>query len=352
MIRTTYGQHGTDSPQTTEDVIKVGKNPGKKNETSPYTQAKAEAEAKHEKKIKSGYSLTMDKAESGDKGLPSIDPMLAHSWEKQGKSMEFPCHVQPKYDGLRMVAVISGGEVKLYSRTRKPFKTLPHIEKQLIKFCRMNGIKDAIFDGEAYSHQYRENFNEIVSRIKRDAVHPDSQQIDYHIYDLPSSANAGFADRHTTLSGYFKGVQDACPNLLLAETYVCKTKEQITVYFERFLDQGYEGAMLRGSDSLYENKRSKGLIKYKTMQDDEFKIIGVQEGRGKLMGAAGSFVCITKDGKQFNAKLKGELDNLKEYFVNFNKKYLGQRLTVQYFNMTPDGLPRFPVGLRLRPDND
>jgi len=58
-------------------------------------------------------------------------------------------------------------------------------------------------------------------------------------------------------------------------------------------------------------------------------------------------VCLTPEGKEFKAKLKGAIDELGEYLVNFHK-YNGKQLTVQYQGLTPDGIPRFPVGLRIR----
>ena len=72
--------------------------------------------------------------------------------------------------------------------------------------------------------------------------------------------------------------------------------------------------------------------------------------RGKLSGHAGSFVCITKDGNEFNAKIKGQLPLLKKYFTEF-EKYKGKMLTVQYQGYTnKNNVPRFPIGLRIRED--
>jgi DNA ligase-1 len=360
VVKVIHGQQGSENMQTGEDIIKAGKNVGRANETTPFEQAKAEAKSKWEKKIKGGYSENFDKAESGDKGLPSIDPMLAHPWEKQGKAITFPCHTQPKLDGLRLIAVVENGKARLYSRTRKEFKTLPHIAEQVELFAAVNGLKDMLLDGEAYSDEYKSDFNKIVSIIKRDEIHEDVEKIDYHIYDLPGR-DMGFTHRYETLRAYFEAAKlESIPNLVLVQTMVAKSFDRLKLQFEAFVEAGYEGLMARQSDSLYENKRSKGLIKYKAFQDDEFEIVGVQEGKGRLMGHAGSFVCKTKLGHIFNAKMKGETQHLKDYFENFESKCLGKFLTVQYFSLSdgkgangfPPGIPRFPVGIRLRTDND
>ena len=72
------------------------------------------------------------------------------------------------------------------------------------------------------------------------------------------------------------------------------------------------------------------------------------EGRGKLKGHA-IFTCVTQDGTEFDVKMKGELTELQEIFQNFDQ-YLGRDLTVVYQGFTKNGIPRFPVGLRLRED--
>jgi len=138
----------------------------------------------------------------------------------------------------------------------------------------------------------------------------------------------------------------ALEHLHKVKTLEVNNADELKSIFHRFLAEGYEGAMYRNPHMPYEDKRSAGLLKVKIMQDAEFKIIGVSEGKGKLEGHAGAFVCQIED-KAFRAKLKGNTEDLIEYFENF-EKYKGKLLTVQYQGLTPDKIPRFPVGLRIR----
>jgi DNA ligase-1 len=114
-----------------------------------------------------------------------------------------------------------------------------------------------------------------------------------------------------------------------------------------FVTQGYEGGMVKNSASPYENKRSYHIQKLKSMQDAEFRIVDAEEGRGKLARHVGSFVCEMPNGQRFNAKLKGKLDYLAHLFEN-PAEWQGKLLTVQYQNLSPDGVPRFPVGVAIR----
>jgi len=346
VVRTSFGQKDG-KLQNTADVLKEGKNIGKKIETSPSEQAALQAKQRWDKKIKSGYQESLEDVKIGKVDLPGIKPMLAHEFDNCRKSVEYPCYVQPKLDGMRVVAVVSEGKCQLYSRTQKAVNTLPHIVKHVEDLCRTNNTPDIIFDGEAYCHTDEDNFNELMSIIRRDEIHPRHEEIEYHIYDLPSQFNTDFRGRHLTLKAFFAG-QIGHKNLVLVETVDCPAERELKSLHDHYVSNGYEGIMVRNSEGKYEFKRSKSLLKYKVFQDAEFKVIGVQEGKGKLMGSAGAFICVTESGKEFNCKMEGELSNLKEYFVNFDNEYKGKWLTVKFFNMTVDGAPRFPVGIRFR----
>ena len=222
------------------------------------------------------------------------------------------------------------------------FNTIPHINKQIETAAIAVGLPDMILDGELYNHALKEDFNKLMSLIKRDEPHEDCKVVQYHMYDDVSEFSE-YEDRYETI----KDVASYGDHLVATPSYPVENREDVDKYFHVFLAQGYEGAMYRNPKIGYEQKRSASLLKVKVMDDAEFEIIGVNEGKGKLAGKAGTFVCLTPEGKEFKAKLKGAIDNLTEYLVNFDK-YKSKQLTVQYQGLTPDGIPRFPVGLRIR----
>ena len=128
---------------------------------------------------------------------------------------------------------------------------------------------------------------------------------------------------------------------VLVPTYKCGSSLAIIEWQHEFINWGYEGLMVR-LDEKYENKRSKYLLKYKMFQDQEFTIIDIQEGIGNKMGMVGSFVFETEEGKRFNASPKFNWEECK-YIWDNRDKIIGCTATVKYFNITPDGIPRFPV---------
>lgn len=339
VVNTEFGQVGG-KLQATQDVIKTGKNIGKVNETTPEQQARLKAEQLFEKKVKEGYVPDVELAKSTKNTLGAVEPMLAFPIEDKLKYVKYPAYVQPKLDGMRCIAMVQDGKCKLFSRTQKEINTVPHIVAEIeTKFAGQT----IILDGELYNHEHKENFNRIMSLIKRDEVHPEATEIQYHVYDVVSEEN------YAVRTALIQHLIDDSGYLKLVPTMIVKQQSEMDEVFDAFLEAGYEGAMYRNPLMSYENKRSVSLLKVKIMKDAEFEIIGVQEGNGKLQGKAGAFIVKTAEGKEFKAKLKGELEALTEYFVNFDK-YKGKQLTVQYQGLTPDGIPRFPVGLRVRVD--
>lgn len=358
-ITTTYGQLGTDSPQTTVDVIKKGKNAGRANATTASQQAEAEATAKWEKQKKKGYVESIEAAEAGEVDAlieGGVNPMLAQSFSKHAAKIKFPCFAQPKLDGHRCVAIVKGGKATLWSRTRKPITSAPHIVAELES---MFADTDIILDGELYNHEYRAKFEELTSLIRQEEPAEGHENIQYHIYDKISDGD--FETRFTELETKFQesvpGATDMDDNLLpyfkycqLVHTVGCMSDEHISDLFAQITGYGYEGVMLRNGDGKYVGKRSYDLQKVKEFEDAEFDVVGIEEGRGKLIGHVGSFVCVTADGKEFLAKMSGSLDNLKRLFDD-ESLWRGKKLTVQYQGLTgANGVPRFPVGLRLRED--
>lgn len=346
-VTTEYGQVDGQL-MTTLDVIK-GKNTGKANETTDEQQARLKAEQLFEKKTKEGYVRSIEVAKQNTNNLQGVPPMLAFPSKDKMEHVVFPAVFQPKLDGMRCIAVITqNGDVKLYSRTQKQIMTLPHIEFELREM--FTGV-DIILDGELYNHDLKDDFNRIMSLIKRDTTHPEaSDYIQYHVYDrIDLEEGSSWIDRFGFIEPIIRnyGFSVKLVESVVVEQPEGHLEDEFKKYFTMFTKAGYEGAMYRNALAPYETKRSTTLLKIKSMLDEEFEIVGVLEGNGKLRGKAGSFVLKTWDGKEFKAKLKGELDALEEYFVNFDK-YRGKMLTVQYQNLTPDGIPRFPVGLRIR----
>lgn len=318
--------------QTTTDVIRIGKNLGRSNETTPPQQAELQAQQEWDGKIKEGYVPEIEIAKKTKNTLGAIEPMLAFPIEKKEKYVVFPGIAQPKLDGLRCIAIIKDGKARLFSRTQKEYTTVPHIVEELEDVF---GGEDIILDGEIYSHEFKDDFNSITHLAKRDEVHEDSKKLEYHIYDVV--APGGYRERMD--KGDKLGLAEYCT---WVQTVTVSSRDELEAYQAQCIAAGYEGAMYRNVEGPYEHKRSPYLLKVKNFKDEEFQVFGVEEGAGKLMGAVGAFVMQTSKKVGFKAKPMGTLAQSQAYWQD-RKSLIGKWGTVKYQSLTPDGVPRFPV---------
>ena len=350
-----YGQQDGKKQQTTVQVP-VGKNIGKTNETTPYQQAVLEAKSKWYKQLDKGYisfftSLTKsqiprDTLVANMRMAKTYLPMLAKSYKGHAHRVKFPCAIQPKLDGIRCLAFKDQGNCVLLSRKGKQFLALPHIEAALLKNpLFQEGI---VLDGELFTTE--NNFQELASMIKRDAPSDKSHLVEYHIYDTFKTPkdDRRFIDRYKWLHEFFKqNSQLSC--LKLVKTIEIDEAEEVWTQHALFVQEGYEGAILRNFHGLYEqDRRSENLQKVKDFLDEEFEIIGAEENKGKFAGQC-TFICKTKYGAEFGVKPMGDEALRRSYWKN-HKKLIGKQLTVRFFEWSSSDkpVPRFPVGIGIR----
>lgn len=346
-IITTHGYEGM-KMVTNERLVTKGKNIGKKNETTPLQQAISEARADWNKKKDAGY-----KEEGTSNPISEIAPskakeiteeanlpMLALDFHKRGKSIKFPCYVQPKLDGTRSVGVPGLG---LFSRNRKHYPHLEHIKEEMLELKGFLG--EAQLDGELYSDTL--SFQEIVGLVKKETLTESDKikqkEIYYHVYDLVN--NKSYEERMKMLEEMFRKFSPRYIHPVKTEK--CPVKEDLHSYFLKYIDSGYEGLMIRNREGLYKiNGRSADLQKYKLFEDKEYEITDFKEGDGVEKGLV-IWICKTEDGKTFSVRPKGSHKERGEMFQN-GREQIGKMLTVKYQELTNDGIPRFPVGITIR----
>lgn len=317
---------------TNEKKILKGKNSGRKNQTSHYEQALVEANTKINKKMDEGYSSDIEKTSD------NILPMLCLDYFKFEKHLEDTFYLQPKLDGIR--AVFHKGS--LYTRKGKKLKVVEQLFQEDFRH-----FKDFSLDGELYS--YNVDFQRLTGLLRTEKVSPEDleeikENVFYVVYDTIIEGSS-FKERFEVLQEKFQSSQ--LKFLKLVENFETSKKE-IDYYYKTLVEeQKYEGLIIRNPSSFYEkNKRSKGLLKYKKFIDSEYNIVDYKSGEGIEDGLI-VFVCKTEEGKMFSVRPKGTHQQRKQDFLE-GEKFLGKKLTVKYFELTNDGIPRFPVGISVR----
>ena len=324
---------------TNEWTIVYGKNTGKLNETTDSEQCMKEAVAKRTKKLESGYFENIKHINK----TQYFEPMLASKWEDSKDKITYPIFSQPKLDGIRCIVTKDG----MFSRNGKPIISAPHIRESLSEI--FEAYPNLIFDGELYADKFANDFNKIVSLVKKtkptDADLKESKKnIQYWIYDLPDN-DIQFGYRCDRLNHLFETFDFFNKHCVEVETHICNDEDEVMGLYEEYVEHGFEGQMLR-TNGKYENKRSKFLMKHKSFIDEEYTIVDVCEGEGNKTNMVGYMTFETADGKPFKSNVKATFEESEEMFRNRNQ-LIGKQATIKYFNLTPDGIPRFPYVINI-----
>ena len=282
-----------------------------------------------------------------------MKPMLAHKFDNSRVDWSLPVYIQPKLDGVRClikrVSDFPGQEnlasfsVKAYSRTGKEFKNVRHITNALKPFFFNN--PDVTLDGELYNHKLKNDFEKIISLVRKQKPTADDRLnaqhlVQFHVYD------------------YFDGVKydsykTRMQQLVTSDIYDAQIKyvpaQLVDSYnyardiHAKLLSEGYEGSIIR-LDGLYKHGRSYDLMKFKDFSDAEATIVGYELGKGKRTGTLGKFLMLDDEGVQFGCPPgKGySYKDLANMLLNIND-YIGQRATFTYFQRTQAGSYRHPL---------
>lgn len=330
-----------------EFTTAVGKNIGKKNETSSEAQADIEVVAKYKKQLKTGYFSSINDVDK----MSYIEPMLANKYKDRVKKIDFTTQnwgLQCKFNGNRCVATKNG----LFTRKGEKYVSVPHIEKSLEKFFKQ--YPSAILDGELFNNDLRQQLNEL-SKLVRKTVHiteddykRSEELVKYYIYDgynfndkLDSSTS--YSERKKWIDVNLYGKYDYIEKV---ETHIIKSTNDLNKHYTDFLSDGQEGGILRNLDAGYENKRSHNLLKIKEDEDDEGIITAITDGDGNWKGAA-TIATIKWNNIEFDCVFTGDYETRKDILKN-KKDWLNREITFNFMGKTGLGVPNYG---RINPKN-
>ena len=275
-------------------------------------------------------------------------PMLAYPVSAKPIDYNEPVFIQPKLDGVRCVIQNEKREgyevVTAYSRTGKEWKNINHILGQLRPF--FDKFPDVILDGELYNHDLKDNFEKIISLVRKtkptdEARLESAEMVQFHCYDiideeLPFDQRIEFVTESLMLLG---------DSIYTVDT-VQTDEEQAYFIHTQNKDKGYEGSIVRTNDT-YQCKRSHNLRKFKEFHDDEAILINWVEGKGKRIGTIGKFQAIDSEGNIFGMPVMDKFKYLQDNFVEM-QGWIGKTATFTYFERTKAGSYRHPLFKAIR----
>ena len=352
---TEYGQENGKFQRI--EKTSIPKNIGKKNETTGHDQAILEATSAWTKKKKAGYQeqssqdseIDSTDTKHEDNVSDDIKPMLACDMKnKSFDSVSFPIYIQPKLDGIRMMARNSSDdELVLLSRRKTTIPFMAHIRKQLLELYKRYGKTTIMLDGELYVHGMKlQEITPMVS-VNRKQPHPNEHIIQYHIFDIIDT-EISFSKRLAMLLDLKKIIEEhKLHTLIIVETEHVTSGHAIQELYESYMLREYEGLMIR-YDVPYEMKRTKYLLKYKQFITEEATITGYSVGRGKEKDVIFFTIKDMRGNVMENLRPRGTFEQRKYLLENNPDQLIGKEVTIQYQELSIDNIPRFPVVLAIR----
>ncbi len=303
--------------------------------------------------------------------LPTtISPMLG---QLVRKPFDSPKHIfELKWDGIRALAFIEGGELKLLSRNSRnitsQFPELGPMPQQIT-------TDSVILDGEivCLDDQNRPSFSLLQRRLHSTRpVSRRSRPVNFIAFDLLYSNGVSVMKEALTKRKNLLH-QILTPSDQVQASEFVETDGE--AFFQATCDLGLEGIMAKDKSSHYlPGRRSPSWQKIKRVRESEFVIGGYTFGGQRkelfsslllgLYDAQGQLICTGSVGTGFSQaeakRLYAELQQLHVPVRSFKNAPDVKRMIfwcqpelvcqVEYGEFTMDGKLRYPVYLRLRDD--
>jgi DNA ligase-1 len=288
---------------------------------------------------------------------------------KDLKSLNGRWALQPKMDGGRVVARLTknGGPVKLLSRTGKEWKGFQEIKDSLIVLNKeLNLPVDMTIDGEVIVNRNgRMDFQEIQKLFHAEDGRKPNGDLVYIMFDYCTSDEYDnptmtygyrFADLVNTVNKYTPDLKNL--GIIASDQLLNPKKEFLDTKAIEFVDRfGCDGAIIRRTDKVPQNKKSSDITKVKPFEDAEAEIIGKVEGKGWLVGSLGTMVCqIVVKGEKVGPKFEigtgeGLTKELRQELWD-DKDLVGKLVNFKYQRLSDDSVPILPTfrGIRHRDD--
>jgi DNA ligase-1 len=285
--------------------------------------------------------------------IPEFEIQLAQP-SKFLKRVRYPCLVQAKYDGVRVVALTEPKEndVTYYSRNGKQFMNFSCFNKELLQ---LSNREPKMFDGEVIGPR-GDDFRGIMQQCRR-KFDVEPKGLNFNVFDwmpmhhfvrqntsLTQTNRTSYLDELRTIT------QLESQRVFIVVGVKCYNEEQLMAYYDQCVTEGYEGVIIKDLDGEYEFKRSVSWIKMKPSDTIDLKVTDIQEGKGKYAGKLGAFI-VDREGVTINVG-SGLKDDERVSLEEAHKLYIGKTIEIEFDSITPDKSLRFPRFKCLREDKN
>jgi DNA ligase 1 len=192
-------------------------------------------------------------------------------------------------------------------------------------------------DGELWMGRGR--YEEVSSIVRTQQPHDGWRNVRLMIFDLP--AHGGTFDQRVIAMNRVM-VESDSPYLAVIEQQHVGSEEDLLKWLHTVIQQGGEGLILHRETAYYASGRSQDLLKFKLFTDAEATVIGYRPGKGQFAGQTGSLIVRTDQGVTFS------IGSGLSHEQRRRPPPIQSRVTFRHQGLTKNGIPRFPVFLRIR----
>ena len=300
--------------------------------------------------------------------IPVFTCQLAQDSTDQPKKLKGIKRLEVKLDGVRVLAVIDGNSITLYSRNGKVFENFPQIEdairenRKAFQWGRGTGGR-FVLDGEVVG----ETFQKLMKQAHRKSDARTDGMV-YHIFDIIPLES--LQEGHCNIQQYKRIEWIESERDRLLETPCLRIMNGLDVdldtaeghdimrrFAEDSVTQGFEGIMIKSMDAPYECRRSDFWMKWKPTITVDLEIVGFEQGTGRNENRLGAIICEGEDNdRRIHVNVgSGFSDTLRDEYWTSRDQLLGHLVEVQADAVTQnqDGTYslRFPRFLRFRDFN-
>jgi len=251
---------------------------------------------------------------------------------------ENPVIVQRKLNGRRCVALADG---TLLSSEQNKIISIPHINRAIRDLNLDNCEKR---DGELYVHGWSKNeIDSVVSPTVN--ISSNYEEMQFHMFDTPILNCNLYKQLNSPQYRRLAILNRSIINhpLFIVQSYVVDSKIKLWELLNQFIDEGYEGMVVKSFANIYEEKRSTSWMKFKPCKDDWYTIVGYREEiskDGMPKSQLGSLRCMGDDGTEFGVgsftltkeirSKYGTLNNLKQELWKIRSSLVGKTCHISY----------------------
>jgi DNA ligase-1 len=271
--------------------------------------------------------------------VPVFTCSLAHDSANHEKKMVGKKQIEIKLDGVRVITIIQGDKVEMFSRNGKQFHNFGHIIAELEAVIKDHPVPyPLVLDGEVMSA----NFQDLMKQVHRKDGNQSTDAV-LHLFDtIPLGCfQAGSWDKPQSFRSQITKhwVEDHADVLEHVQALdwedvdldTPEGQERFVALNKQAVDGGYEGVMIKDIDAPYECKRTHAWLKAKPFIEVTLEVKDVEEGTGRNEGRLGAFVCEgIDDGKKISVNVgSGFTDANRDDFWDSRTSITGQLVEVR-----------------------